>query len=190
MMVTPVDLRRKLREPGSTASQPWCLSRPDSKAGEYSDTNDQAAGACFPCRSSARQRAHGRRIGTRHHASLEIARHSIPIAQCWCSGLVQGIFCPPSRRTTVRLLPERPAPRRRAKNAPADAVHRITRNLSVPETPNAFGQGSRGYEHRVNALGDVHTASAFMIWNVSPPCQRGRQLRRLAFRFLCCTAPV
>jgi hypothetical protein len=115
MMVTPVDLRRKLREPESTGSQPWCLSRPDSNAGEYSDTHDQVAGACFPCRSSARQRAQGRRIGTRHHASLEIARHSIPIAQCWCSGLVQGISCPPSRRTTVRLLPERPAPRRRAK---------------------------------------------------------------------------
>jgi len=33
------------------------------------------------------------------------------------SGLVQGIFCPPARRTIVCLLPRTRAPRRRAKNA-------------------------------------------------------------------------
>lgn len=84
---------------------------------EQPDTRDQIANKRLARASSASESDHPRRISSVRHAVVKVAGHSIPMVECLCSGLVQRIFCPPSRRTIVCLLLSDRAPRRRAKNA-------------------------------------------------------------------------
>lgn len=79
----------------------------DQIAGEHPDAADHVAGDCLSRVSVAPECPHRRRIGALDNPVLEVARHSIPIAKRLCSGLVQGILCPPPRRAIVSLIHER-----------------------------------------------------------------------------------
>ena len=106
MMITSMERRRALSALDRTESRPSCASGLIT-----SPVNSPTLAITSPASVSHACRLHSRaarrwRIGPLHHAALEVARHSIPIAERRCSGLVQGIFCPPSRRAIICLLSE------------------------------------------------------------------------------------